>query len=281
MAALFDRLELGTAIMNALEMTWTTAQKTADTFGDDPFMRDRGVREKSGANMSSVEMSEYCMKAGYLLMTQCEELDLESVREFLPSVSNLLAWSDVNPDGRSPAKLFGEDSFLLSALVSEMIGEANRSLGYLEYVVDINDTEVINSQSSLRRYKLPSGTELQARLLAGYDPKFVSQILGKCCKGRVLASQGKRRDSMVAFESAVAQAQARDLYLLVALALRDMCMLLKEGHTAERTACDRRLGACLEELNRATTPELDSFLNGSFSWAYPEPLRFDAASLMR
>jgi hypothetical protein len=110
----------------------------------------------------------------------------------------------------------------------------------------------------------------------------VFQILAKCIRGRVLATQGRRAEALQSLESAVAHADSTGLWTLEALAYRDMYMVLATGHGSERSSCERRLGQCLQKLTAATPEELDDMLANSFATTYDSPRSdfFDSRRLM-
>ena len=180
MSALVCREDLGAEILNILGFTWSGARHVADRLGPEVFVRDRGVSEKATMYFFSAEGCEFCMKASYLLVTKCSEVDVETVIQFLPTIEEMLYMNDVNSSGGAISLMFMCEGFLMSALLCEMIGESERALQFLEYLIDLDDTEPIDSQSKQRRYKMPTGPEVQARIKEGRDPKFTSQILGKC-----------------------------------------------------------------------------------------------------
>ena len=111
---------------------------------------------------------------------------------------------------------------VLAALVCEKFGRLEDALTYVNVIFDREPNR-------------------------GGDHKTTSHVSGLCLKGRVLAAQGRKEQAEAMIEAAIEKAEAFELNLMVALALRDLCCCVLTSGPRNR-ASRSRLGAVLRKL---------------------------------
>ncbi len=182
------------------------------------------VAEDSTINPSSLL---WMLRVVWGLVGNVDKAELEQFAETLPSPRELALLDVVHvPEfGMGPFSIrmiCGYCSLLWPALLFERLGKVELALECCALVIETDQSK-------------------------GGDPHLEMHSMAYRCRGRVLATSGDNAQAEAAFEESVASASRADLWLLEALAIRDLtdCVLRSVGREAEG---ESRLGRVVARL---------------------------------
>ena len=213
--------------MKELGFTWDDAVASTTKYGSSmpTYFRAHGSREMEG--MIAMDAISWQAKMLYVLVASWRDVPkADVILAVLPSPDELSEFLAISENAATKEKIATGVHFvalhLIAALVCEKFGQLDDALVY----VDVIFTREPNR---------------------GGDYKTTSKISGLCLKGRILAAQGRKDQAEAAFEAAIEQAEAHQLNLMIALALRDIQKCVFTSGPRNR-AIRSRLGAVLRKL---------------------------------
>jgi hypothetical protein len=218
-----DRSEALVSLHKECNLGWSGAEKAIDLF-ENPMLRLRGDTEINQQKLFSAEHLTWVAKCSYVLVASKLEVSSTDIMQSLPTVFELQQMCMMN-DACAPliASWSFLNLFVYVAAACEKLGEHERVLAYTEAALETDLTKA-----------------------GGRSP--VSRAYAHSMQGRAYAALGRTADAGLAFEAGAKEAGRHQLWLLEALALRDLKLLVLDelGH-GEHAA--RRLGAVLRLLS--------------------------------
>ena len=231
-----ERRETIASLMHDYNLTWRTADATADSLHFVTWNRPRGDRSKDSGALIGAEYYGIMGKFSYLLVASKPDVSTEEVMANLPSVESIIEESLMTISNSSfITAVCGWFScpFLTVGAVCEKFGAHLQTLVY-------------------------AAAALETDLTKGGNFLPTTKALALNMRGRALAALGRHSEAATAFEAAVEEAHKYQLWLLCLFALRDLklCVLDAVGHGVHGS---RRIGSVLRRLvgpPQALTPLL-------------------------
>jgi hypothetical protein len=243
--------ECGVTYQNA-ETSLLVIEENAD------FCRKLGETKTEDNQFACTEFFVWTARFGLLLCTDCSDMSPADVFEELPTVEQLTDWVNM-PTGPTMGSF--ASIHMLEALVCDMLSTKEPRLQQRCDIVGLELCRAVASEHAA----------------TGGDSKPTARIIARMMEARFLARMGRVGEANVASEAAVALALALELWLLAALALRDLRGRAR-GHS-QRSEYERRMCACVRDLD--DEPALISdVLNKCFVWSTPDAPGLDVAQLL-
>jgi len=243
-----------TAFMSDWGLNWHDVDEAVDAMAAMlPFVRNRGA--DTAPDMQTVS-SEYCAwwaKTGWYLCAAEPGVSAAEVAESLPSIDDILASNPLEPCSLLSNCEFS-NLFVNVGCVWEKIGRHAEALSYATAALE-NDLAHCGAIAPSVR------------------------VFAHMLQGRSHAALGNTKAAADAFEAAVELAQKYELWLLQALALKDLKLLVFDG-LGHRDHGSRRLGEVLRLLvgpAEVMTPLMDGLDAGELMRLPPPDAGYQVA----
>jgi hypothetical protein len=215
-----EQKSLSCALLSAFGLSWAAAATTVDAVTESsPNIRKRGRTEQG--QFWSAEQWEWFAKCAFWLCAAEPGVSRDEVAASLPSISAIVDMQSC-PGADVMSNWTFCNLFVSVACVWESLGRHDSALRY--------------ATAALENDMIHSGTVIPCARISAY-----------CIQGRTRAALGHTKAAAIAFEAAVELADKHELWLLLALALKDFkrCILDGQSHADHAS---RRLGEALRLL---------------------------------